>query len=88
MINTSRSRQKMEGWIGRRRTYRCRQCNLKFQVDTLNPLPIKDRICPECKDYAYLFVDKDGREVEVRANSAELATLRAWKINPELRFKE
>ncbi len=48
MKNYSQCREKVEGWIGRRRTYRCRQCRVKFQVDTLNPLPKDKRICPTC----------------------------------------
>lgn len=46
---TTRCREYREGRISRRRTYRCRQCPNKFQVDTLKPLPEYDRICPECK---------------------------------------
>ncbi len=39
-------------------------------------------------EYDYKFVDKqDGREVKVKAPSAELATLRAWRINPNLTFR-
>ncbi len=49
MINYSRCREKMEGRRGRRRTYRCRKCQTKFRVDLLRPLPIKERICPDCK---------------------------------------
>jgi len=45
----TRCRTYREGWQGRRRTYSCRQCSLKFQVDTLNSLPEKERICTECK---------------------------------------
>ncbi len=44
-----RSRRCLEGWIGRRRTYRCQRCKGKFQVDTLNSIPKKERLCPECK---------------------------------------
>ena len=46
---TTRSREYREGWIGRRRTYRCRNCSEKFQVDTSNPLPLKDRLCYACR---------------------------------------
>ncbi len=47
----SRSRAAHEGgWIGRRRTYRCRGCGAKFQVDTRHPLPEKDRLCPTCQN--------------------------------------
>lgn len=49
MQNLSRCRERTEGWVGRRRTYKCRDCGHKFQVDTLNPLPLKDRICPQCR---------------------------------------
>ncbi len=58
MVNTpfevgSRSRCAREGgWLGRKRIYRCRKCDSRFQVDTLNPLPEEDRICPSCKSEA------------------------------------
>ncbi len=52
--NTSRCREKVEGWLGRRRTYRCRWCGRKFTVDTLAPLPEDRRVCGACltNDYA------------------------------------
>lgn len=90
MINTSRCREKTEGWIGRRRTYKCRSCRIKFQVDTLYPLPIEDRYCNSCKrpESLYVFIDKQTEEeTAIRASDAELATLRAWKINLNLTFK-
>jgi hypothetical protein len=49
MQNTSRCREKMEGRIGRRRTYKCRGCGKKFQEDRLGPLPIEERICDDCR---------------------------------------
>jgi hypothetical protein len=51
---TTRSRAYREGWLGRRRTYRCRTpgCPNKFQVDTRNPLPEKMRVCPDCREKA------------------------------------
>ncbi len=86
---TSRSRQCREGWLGRRRTYKCRQCGAKIHVDTLHPLPVKERICNSCKyEHPYIFVDKNtGEEQVVRAYDVELAALRAWEINPNLTFK-
>ena len=45
---TTRSRDYREGWLGRRRTYKCRTCGEKFQVDTLGPLTEKDRHCHAC----------------------------------------
>ncbi len=50
MINSSRSREKQEGWLGRRRTYKCRGCGEKFQTDTRDPIPEKERRCPKCLD--------------------------------------
>lgn len=90
MINTSRCRQKAEGWLGRRKTYTCTECREQFQADTLNPLPEIDRVCPYCKKntYAYTFTNvKTGKDKQVRASDAELATLRAWQISPNLTFK-
>jgi hypothetical protein len=54
---TCRMHEYLEGWIGRRRTYKCRKCQAKFQVDTLNPLPIAKRICPICKAVPAALVD-------------------------------
>lgn len=88
---TTRNREFRQGWIGRRRNYTCRECAIKFQVDTLGSWPEIDRVCPECRrrTRVYTFVNpKNGREVQVRASDAELATLRAWRINPNLTFKE
>lgn len=48
MQNESQSRACREGWLGRRRTYRCRKCKDKFRVDTLKPLPLDKRICNKC----------------------------------------
>jgi hypothetical protein len=44
-----RSRQCLEGVFSRRRTYRCRKCDSRFQVDCLNPLPEEDRLCQVCQ---------------------------------------
>ena len=44
----TRSREYVEGWLGRRRWYKCRSCGQKFPVDTLNPLPEADRTCRPC----------------------------------------
>lgn len=57
---TTRSREYREGWKGRKRIYRCRSCGSKFQVDTLKPLPIKDRICEQCKAYLLESIEADG----------------------------
>ena len=89
MQNLSQCREKTEGWLGRKRTYICRQCHLKFQVDRLAPLPKNERICHHCKDgYPFTFTAKQtGQDVVVKASDSELATLRAWQINPNLTFK-
>ena len=86
----TRSRESREGWLGRRRTYQCRVCNNKYKVDTLNPLPEKERICPYCNaTFPYTFTDKyTGQDIEIRAYSAEHATLKAWGINSNLAFKD
>jgi len=49
MSYVCRSREYVEGWLGRRRTYKCRKCGEKFRVDAMRPLPTKERICPRCK---------------------------------------
>ena len=43
------SRAYQQSWRGRRRTYKCLQCGIKFQVDTVNAVPDNERICRECK---------------------------------------
>lgn len=55
MHNASRCREKIEGRIGRYRIYTCRVpgCGKKFRAFTLNPLPEKDRICPDCREEKY-----------------------------------
>jgi len=91
MQTETRSRSFREGRQGRRRTYKCRECDNKFQVDTLNPLPISERFCPPClkNTIPFTFINKlTGKEYIIRAGDAELATLRAWQINPNLTFKE
>ena len=46
----TRSRIYREGRTSRRRTYTCRRkgCGRKFQVDTLKPIPERERICGHC----------------------------------------
>jgi len=82
MINTSRCREKIEGWRGRRRNYKCRNCGQKFQVDALNPLPENDRICSTCRKLTgetYRFKSlSGGNRVIVKAHNAEMATLRVF----------
>ena len=46
MIMT-RSREYREGWTGRRRNYKCRNCGEKFQHEG-GQLPEKARICRYC----------------------------------------
>ncbi len=87
---TTRCREYREGWLGRRRSYTCRECGIKFEEDKLSPLPEIDRVCPDCRKrtYVYTFVNKrSGKELLIRASDAELATVRAWKISPNLTFK-
>lgn len=87
---TTRSRAYREGWQGRRRCYHCRECGVKFQADILSPLSEIDKVCPECRNHTtvFTFVDKiTGEEQLVRASDSELATLRAWNLNPNLTFK-
>ena len=90
MQNTSRCREKVEGWRGRRRTYKCMECQTKLHVDTLNPLPKDNRLCDYCQRHTFLYTfvnKKTGKERQVRASSVELATLRAWDINSNLTIK-
>lgn len=90
MQNLSRCKEKVGGNLGRRRTYHCSECNADIQVDTLHPLPKIDRVCSECSlsTGVYIFVNnRSGKEQQIRAHNAELATLRAWKISPNLTFK-
>ena len=47
MINTCRSRECREGWLGRRRHYLCRVCGRDFIHDGLG-MPEKARICMVC----------------------------------------
>jgi len=49
MRATTRCREYREGWLGRKRNYICRQCGVKFQVDTLGPLKEEQRVCPDCR---------------------------------------
>ncbi len=89
MQDQSQCRERTEGWIGRRRTYICRECHNKFRVDRVTPLPQKERICLDCKEgHNYVFTDRQtNQETHIKASDAELATLRAWKANPNLTFK-
>ena len=90
MLKSSRCRETKDGWRGRRRTYICRICGQKLQVDTLNPLPEKERTCHLCKSpgkYPFPFIDKVTKENQiVHASNAELATLKAYELNPNLTF--
>ncbi len=89
MDRPTRRREYKEGWLGRKRTYHCTECNSKFQVDTLNALPKIDRVCPSCRiiTTVFTFVDNKDKEVLIRASNSELATLRAWGKNCPLTFK-
>ncbi len=90
MQNTSHCREKAEGWRGRRRNYKCRECGVKFQDDVLKPLPEIDRVCFNCRMHTivYTFVNPTtGQEMTLRAPDVELANLRAWKINPSYILK-
>ncbi|KKN59286.1 hypothetical protein LCGC14_0543850 [marine sediment metagenome] len=87
---TTKCRGYKEGWIGRRRTYQCRECGKSFQVDTLNALPEINRACPDClkRTSVYTFENKqNGKQLKVRASDSKLATARAWKINSNFTFK-
>lgn len=48
MQTETRSRACREGWLGRRRNYKCCKCGNKFRHDGLQ-LPKDLRICPECR---------------------------------------
>lgn len=90
MKNLSRCREKKEGSTGRRRTYSCTECQIKFQDDRLTPLPEVDRVCSYCRTitYVYTFTNKrTGKDTQVRARTAEAATMKAWRISPNLTFK-
>ncbi len=90
MKNLSRSREKMEGCIGRRRTYSCTECQKSFQEERLSPLPEIDKVCPMCRinTHVYTFTNqRSGKDIQVRASNVELATLRAFDISPNLTFK-
>ena len=56
---TSRCRERAEGRLSRRRTYTCRRCHVKFQVDTVRPLPEKEMRCPACQQEG--IVEHPGR---------------------------
>ncbi len=60
MITRCRSRAYQEGWAGRRRWYRCRKCDDKFQVDVREPLPESERLCPQCRGQVDLREQKGG----------------------------
>lgn len=90
MKDQSRCREKIEGSTGRRRTYTCIECHLKFQEDRLSPLLEFDRICSICRinTHFYTFTNKrTGKDTQVRASNVELATLRAQAISHNLTFK-
>jgi len=87
---TTISREYREGSIGRRRTYSCTECHVKFQENRLISLPDIDKVCPKCRinTHVYTFTNKrTGIDKQVRASSVELATLRAWGISRNLTFK-
>lgn len=72
------------------RTYECTECHNNFQKKSILPLPRNKRICQECLRTVpvFKFIDKiTGKTVPVRAGDVELATLRAWRISPNLTFK-
>jgi len=48
MHNSSQCREKVEGWTGRRRNYKCVFCGERFQHDG-GQLPKKARICVSCR---------------------------------------
>ena len=50
MKNYSRCREKMEGRIGRYRTYKCRSCGNRFRLFLVEPLTRRYRICPVCRE--------------------------------------
>ena len=55
--NGCRSRTCLEGSLSRRRTYHCRICNEKYHVDTLDALPVEERICQDCQSAKNLLTD-------------------------------
>lgn len=46
---SGRTRIEREGWTGRRRNYKCRECGEKFQHDG-GQLPKGTRVCRKCKE--------------------------------------
>jgi hypothetical protein len=56
MKTETRSREYREGWLGRRRTYKCIICTDKFQEDRCGPLPKRERICPYCRNNTVLRI--------------------------------
>ncbi len=90
MINYSQCKEKMNGSLGRWRTYHCTECRQEITVETLNPLPKIEQCCSNCKSNTgiYTFINKrSSKELQIRASNAELATLRAFAISPNLTFK-
>ncbi len=92
MIPTTRSRAYREGKASRRRTIRCRNCNKKVKFDTVGTVREDEKYCPTCRILLHLsvykFTNKNnpaGEITYITAPDFELATLRAWKINPDLR---
>ncbi len=70
MKDYSRCREKVEGWLGRRRWYYCRQCGaVKFQVDTVGPLPELDRICPICPSKRAVSIKEKEEPLELANDS-------------------
>jgi len=54
----------------------------------MEPIPEINTVCHNCRIHTaiYIFVLND-KEYQIRASDVELATLRAWKVNPDLKFK-
>lgn len=72
-----------------KRVYECSECHKNFEARTVMPLPKNKRVCQECVRTVpvFKFVDRvTGKTLSVRAGDVELATLRAWAINPNLTF--
>lgn len=71
MKNTSRCKEKMSGELGRWRTYRCRNCGDKFEVNLLRPYPKGAELCAPCvkanldlkAQFERAFEERDRKEV-------------------------
>jgi hypothetical protein len=40
------------------------------------------------EEHKYIFIDSNGKKTTITAPDVELATLRAWKLDPNLTFKK